>query len=99
MGSNDCPTKLVTVFGATGKQGSSVIRSLVQNPSFQIRGLTRDPGSNAARDIAALGVEVVKADGWKKKEITAAFAGSWAAFVNTKSDDPVGLRTGNLDCF
>ncbi|KOS42295.1 hypothetical protein ACN38_g6804 [Penicillium nordicum] len=74
--------------GATGNQGGAVVRSLVQNKSFKVRGITRYPSSKASQDLVALGVEVVKADGWKEEEITAAFAGSWAAFVNTNSDDP-----------
>jgi uncharacterized protein YbjT (DUF2867 family) len=83
------PPKTVTVMGATGNQGGSVVRSLAQNKSLNVRGVTRDPSSKASQNLVALGVEVVKADGWNQKEITAAFAGSWAAFVNTNSDDPV----------
>jgi hypothetical protein len=82
---------LITVFGATGAQGSSVLRSLAANDSnqFALRGTTRDPSSDAAKRISALGVEVVKADGWDKTSMVAAFNGSWGAFVNTNSDDPI----------
>ena len=31
----------------------------------------------------------MKADGWNKESMVAAFKGSWGAFVNTNSDDPV----------
>jgi hypothetical protein len=36
-------------------------------------------------------MEVVRADGFNKDELQAAFAGSWAAFVNTNSEDPVSI--------
>lgn len=83
--------KLITVFGATGAQGSSVLRSLVTNNSkeFALRGTTRKPSSDSAERISALGVEVVIADGWDKASMVAAFKGSWGVFVNTNSDDPI----------
>lgn len=85
------PPKLVTVYGATGAQGGSVVRSLLKNKSgaFRVRGITRNPDSDSAKALAAQGVEVVKADGTKADEIERAFAGSWAVFANTNSDDPV----------
>lgn len=84
-------SKLITVFGATGAQGSSVIRSLQDNASkaFSLRGITRNPSSEAAKKLSTLGVEVVQADGWDKKSLFAAFRGSWGVFVNTNSDDAV----------
>jgi uncharacterized protein YbjT (DUF2867 family) len=84
------PQRLITVFGATGAQGSSVLRSLAANVSkpFALRGITRSPSSDPAQRLSALGVEVVKADGWDKESMIAAFKGSWGAFVNTNSDDP-----------
>lgn len=83
--------KVVTVFAATGHQGGSVVRSLVQNQknNFKVRAVTRNPSSKAAQTLRALGADIVHADGWKVEEIAAAFQGSWAAFVNTNSDDEV----------
>jgi uncharacterized protein YbjT (DUF2867 family) len=83
--------KQVTVFGATGAQGSSVLRSLSANASraFVLRGITRDPTSKAAQALSTYGVEVVKADGWDKESMVAAFKGSWGAFVNTNSEDAI----------
>jgi uncharacterized protein YbjT (DUF2867 family) len=67
-----------------------VVRSLLRDKSgeFKVRGITRNPDSDAAKALAALGVEVVKADGLKKDEMVEAFKGSWGVFVNTNSDDP-----------
>lgn len=52
-----------------------------------MRGITRNPESSSAQKLAASSVEVVKADGWNKESLVAAFKGSWAVFVNTNSDD------------
>jgi uncharacterized protein YbjT (DUF2867 family) len=81
--------KIITVFGATGQQGGSVVRSLVQNPSFHVRAITRNPASDKAKQLEALGVEVIKANGFNKDELATAFNGAYGAFVNTNSDDPV----------
>lgn len=55
--------KLITVFGATGKQGSSVIRAIQADPAlkteFSIRGVTRDVSKPAAKELEKKGVEVV----------------------------------------
>lgn len=85
--------KLITVFGATGAQGSSVLRSLAANVthSFALRGITRDPSSSTSQALRAAvpKVSLVQADGWDKPSLVTAFQGSWGAFVNTNSDDAV----------
>ena len=84
-------TKLITIFGATGAQGGSVVQSLLRNKSgsFKLRGITRHPEGNAAKALQSAGVEVIKADGLSKEEMVAALKGSWGVFANTNSDDPV----------
>lgn len=56
-------SKILTVFGATGNQGGSVIRTILADPilskEWKIRGITRDPSKQAAKDLVAKGVEVV----------------------------------------
>ncbi|KAF1812526.1 NAD(P)-binding protein [Eremomyces bilateralis CBS 781.70] len=83
-------SKLITVFGSTGAQGGSVVKSILQNKSgaFKVRGITRNPNSDAAKQLASAGVEVVKGNGFNKDEMLAAFKGSYGVFVNTNSDDP-----------
>ncbi|KAJ5158308.1 uncharacterized protein N7500_007959 [Penicillium coprophilum] len=81
--------KVITVFGGTGNQGSSVARSLLAHKDnvFHVRVITRDPQSEKAQAIALLGAELVQADGLNSVEMTNAFAGSWGVFINTNSDD------------
>lgn len=56
-------SKTLTVFGATGNQGGSVIKAVLADPvlskEFKIRGVTRDASKPAAQKLAAQGVEVV----------------------------------------
>lgn len=58
--------KLIVIIGATGAQGIFVIDALLAprpdgTPSpYRVRGLTRDPSSKRAQDLAAKGVEMVK---------------------------------------
>ena len=55
-------SKLITVFGATGNQGGSVIKSILADPVlskvFKIRGITRDISKPAAQALAQKGVEL-----------------------------------------
>ena len=56
-------SKLITVFGATGNQGGSVIKHILADSQlsseFKIRGITRDVSKPAAKALADKGVEVV----------------------------------------
>lgn len=54
--------KLIVVFGATGKQGGSVVDSFLNDPGWQIRGITRNKSSEEARALAACDVDVAEAD-------------------------------------
>lgn len=93
--------KLITVYGATGNQGGSVIASLLQNKTsgFSLRGITRSVESDKAKALAEQGVEVVKADGFVKEQVIEAFRGSWGVFINTNSDDPVSMLLSVFDRF
>jgi uncharacterized protein YbjT (DUF2867 family) len=56
-------SKLITVFGATGNQGGSVIKSILEDAQlskeYKIRGITRDTSKKSSQDLAKQGVEVV----------------------------------------
>lgn len=55
-------SKLITVFGATGNQGGSVIKHILADSTlsktFKIRGITRDTSKPAAQVLAKQGVEL-----------------------------------------
>ncbi|KAH7308619.1 NmrA-like family protein-like protein [Stachybotrys elegans] len=74
-------SKLITVVGATGKQGGSVINALLGNPEYKLRAITRNTESDAAKSLSQKGVEVVKADANDPSSLESAFAGSHAIFA------------------
>ncbi len=78
-------TKVIAVVGATGAQGGGLVRALVSEPSsaFAVRALTRDPQSPKAKDLAALGVEVMAANLDDPGSMTRAFDGCYGAFCVT----------------
>ena len=47
--------KLVAVVGATGNQGGSVARRLLEEGGWRVRCLTRDPDKPEARALRRLG--------------------------------------------
>ena len=54
--------KIIAVVGATGAQGGGLVRAILADPDggFTARALTRDPSSEKAQALAALGAEVVR---------------------------------------
>ncbi|MBY3266739.1 NmrA family NAD(P)-binding protein, partial [Rhizobium laguerreae] len=52
---------LISVVGATSKQGRSVATTLLKSNQYRVRALTRNRDSEEARSLAALGAEVVVA--------------------------------------
>lgn len=77
-------SKIITVFGATGNQGGSVITSIQANSTlsseYKIRGITRDPSKPAGQKLAEKGVELVKADLSDKESVKKAVEGSDVVF-------------------
>lgn len=54
--------KLLTVVGGTGNQGLSLINAALDDGTYRVRALTRNPDSEKAMALASRGVEIVKAD-------------------------------------
>ena len=77
--------RIIAVVGATGAQGSGLVRAILDDPSggFAARALTRNPGSAKATELAALGAELVRADLDVPASLERAFAGAWGAFCVT----------------
>ncbi|GGL20788.1 nucleotide-diphosphate-sugar epimerase [Sphaerisporangium melleum] len=82
--------KIIAVVGATGAQGGGLVRAISADPSggFSARALTRDAGSERAKELAALGAEVVEADLDDETALRGAFDGAHGAFVVTNFWEP-----------
>ncbi len=56
-------SKLLTIFGASGKQGGSVIQAVLADSAlskdFKIRAVTRDVSKASAQALTKQGVEVI----------------------------------------
>ncbi|MQY45842.1 NAD(P)H-binding protein [Rhizobiales bacterium RZME27] len=76
---------LISVVGATSKQGRSVAMTLLKSNQYRVRALTRNPASAAARRLADLGAEIVVAPLGlgHQKELVTAFHGADGAYLMT----------------
>ena len=76
--------KLITVFGATGNQGGSILDIVLARPDLQekwaLRGITRDPQSSKSKALTEKGVEMVKADVDDPESVKQAVSGSYGVF-------------------
>ncbi|KAK4539806.1 hypothetical protein LTR36_010340 [Oleoguttula mirabilis] len=81
-------TKVVAVVGVTGNQGGSVAKRFLQDARYHVRGLTRDPTSAKAEELAEQGVEVVRADLNDVENLKEAFAGASLIFTVTNYWEP-----------
>lgn len=83
--------KLITVFGATGKQGGSILSTIFTHPKlndqFSIRGITRDPNGKKAQSLVQKysnsTLEFVAGDLNDTSCLNSALAGSYAVFMVT----------------
>ncbi|KAJ7101846.1 hypothetical protein C8R43DRAFT_1047739 [Mycena crocata] len=76
-------SRIVSVFGATGLQGSAVLEGLLHDGTFTPRAITRSTESEAAIKLKERGVVVVKADNEDKTSLVSALRGSEAVFAMT----------------
>jgi uncharacterized protein YbjT (DUF2867 family) len=92
-------SKLIAVVGATGAQGGSVCKFLLKDGKYKVRGLTRNP--DKTKDLAAQGVEVVKADMNDVESLKEALKGCygvfsvqnyWELFGGVAQGDPIKAR-------
>uniref|UniRef100_A0A4X1VRY3 NmrA-like family domain-containing protein 1 n=1 Tax=Sus scrofa TaxID=9823 RepID=A0A4X1VRY3_PIG len=75
--------KLVVVFGATGAQGGSVAQTLLEDGTFRVRVVTRNPRQRAAKELRLQGAEVVQGDQDDEASMEGALTGAHAAFIVT----------------
>lgn len=55
-------TRTIVIVGVTGNQGGSVAQRFIQDATYHVRGITRNPSSAAAEKLSQQGVEIVSAD-------------------------------------
>ncbi len=77
--------KIIAVLGATGAQGGGLARAILNDKTglFTLRAITRDAGSDKAKELAALGAEVVSADVDDATSLEKAFTGAHGAYCVT----------------
>ncbi|MEJ1180932.1 MULTISPECIES: NmrA/HSCARG family protein [unclassified Pseudarthrobacter] len=81
---------VVAVIGATGRQGSAVVRHLL-NDGWQVRALTRTPSSDAAQVLLELGAEVQQADTEDPGSLRPAFREAYGLF-NVQNPQTIGAE-------
>lgn len=81
-------TKLICIIGITGNQGGSVARRFLLDPTYRVRGITRNPASPAAQSLSSLGVEIVFGDLDDVETLIPAFAGAHLIFSVTNYWEP-----------
>jgi uncharacterized protein YbjT (DUF2867 family) len=82
--------KLVTILGATGNQGGSVVDALLKDSNYKVRAITRNPQSEAAKALATRGAEIFQADVDSYPSLVTAFKGSYAVYALTDFFEPFG---------
>ena len=77
--------KIIAVVGATGAQGGGVCRAILQDVGggYRVRALTRNAGSDKAKDLQKLGADVVEVDIDDVESLKTAFHGAHGAFCVT----------------
>jgi uncharacterized protein YbjT (DUF2867 family) len=75
-------SKIIAVVGGTGAQGKGLVKAILNDKEsgFKARVITRDAGSDKAKELAKLGAEVVEADVDNKESIVNAFKGAYGAY-------------------
>lgn len=93
---------VILVTGATGQQGGNVTRELL-GKGYSVRAMTRNPDGDAAKAIAQLGADVVRADLDDPSSLEPALEGTWGTFAvqNTweagvEKEEEQGLRFAEL---
>jgi nucleoside-diphosphate-sugar epimerase len=76
--------KIIAVFGATGAQGSSVLRALVNNGSYHIKAITRNANSEKGKQLSKIeNCTVFEADLDNPKSLDDALKGCYGTFLVT----------------
>jgi len=77
--------KIIVVFGATGAQGGGLAHAILNdsNSEFAVRAVTRDTNSDKAKELAAMGAEVVAGDVDDMQSMKRVLEGAYGAYFVT----------------
>src|SRR5512143_1248304 len=77
--------KIIAVVGATGAQGGGLCRAILKDAGggYKVRALTRNAGSEKAKELKRLGADVVEADIDDVESLKSGFRGAHGAFCVT----------------
>ncbi len=77
--------KIIAVVGATGAQGSGLVKAILDDSEsgFVPRAITRNKNSEKAKELIKLGVQVVEANVDDTESLKQAFKGAYGAFCVT----------------
>ncbi|KAK0122070.1 hypothetical protein ONS95_010334 [Cadophora gregata] len=88
-------SKLVVIVGITGNQGSSVASAFFQDPTWRVRGTSRDPSKPSSLALISQGIEVVPGDVDDVESLKAAFKGANLIFGNTAFSNAFAVPTAS----
>ena len=76
---------VIAVVGATGAQGGGLAHAILNdsNSEFAVRAVTRDPNSEKAKELAAMGAEVVAGDVDDMQSMKRVLEGAYGAYFVT----------------
>ncbi|MCJ1252094.1 hypothetical protein MMC30_009332 [Trapelia coarctata] len=79
--------QIIVVFGATGKQGGSVVKTILADQTaaskFHVKAVTRDVNKDSAKALTSLGAEVIAANLDDKSSLQSAIKGAYGVFAVT----------------
>jgi uncharacterized protein YbjT (DUF2867 family) len=77
--------RIIAVVGSTGAQGGGLVSAILNDHTgeFKVRAITRNAGSDKAKELSKQGAEVVEADIDDKESLKKAFKGAYGAFCVT----------------
>ncbi len=88
--------RIILVTGATGNQGGTVARHLLQRGKFKVRAMVRDQNKHSAQVLKQLGAEIVTADFNDRASLDRAVQGVYGVFSMQDLQDgiPAEIRYG-----
>ncbi|PVH77871.1 NAD(P)-binding protein [Cadophora sp. DSE1049] len=88
-------SKLVVIVGITGNQGSSVASAFLRDPTWKIRGTSRDPAKPSSQALISQGIEIVAGDVDDVASLKTAFKDANLIFGNTAFSNAFAMPTAS----